>query len=181
MELGTASILAQLLLIFVLVTLFAGQRHLKARRERRNQHPGSAALLPVAAMGVPMPMPMPRSSLPSAPVLAELPPTVARPPRQLSADSLVCEDLLPPCFADTCADWAQVAPATGKAPDTRFSLSDWSAQTDHVALDSTPDPVDLGWAIDAPVQTPRVVRPTPLRAMAAAMSCTIAPQAHPFA
>ena len=175
MELGTASILAQLLLIFVLVALFAGQRHLRARREQRNQHPGSAALLPVAAM------PMPSPSLPPVPVLAELPSTVARPPRQLPAESLVCEDLLPPCFADTCADWAQVAPATGKAPDTRFSLSDWSAQTDHVALDSTPDPVDLGWAIDAPVQTPRVVRPTPLRAMAAAMSCTIVPQAHPFA
>jgi hypothetical protein len=161
MELGTASVLAQLLLICILVAVFAGRRYLRANHERRNQHPGHAAL-PAS------PAPTAQSARPPAPQLVDLPLMALRAPATLNTQSLVPEELLPPCFTDTCADWAQV--------NVVLSLSDWSAPTDHVVLDSPPAPADLGWAIDAPVQAPRAVRPVPLRAMASAMSCTIAPQ-----
>ena len=92
------------------------------------------------------------------------------------------EELLPPCFADTCADWAQVDPVPGQVPgqvpDTRFSLADWSAPTDRVALDSALDSAGLDWALEARVESPRATRPVPVRTGGAPMSCTIAPQVH---
>jgi hypothetical protein len=169
MELGTASILVQLLLIFVLVAVFTGQRHLRARRERRNQHPGRAAL-PAS------PAPTARAVLPPVPPLVDLPPMARRSSAAADAPSLVSEELLPPCFADTCADWAQVEPVSGQAASTRFSLSDWSAPTDRVALNHAPDPASLDWALDARVEASRPVRPAQGRSVASAMSCTIAPQ-----
>lgn len=165
MELDTASILVQLLLIFVLVAVFAGQRHLKARRERRRQPPGGTAL---PAM--------------TAPVQTGLPPNGPRVLRAQPVVSLrVSEELLPPCFADTCADWAQVERATGHAPITRFSLADWSAPTDRVALEEVPALRELEWASDAPVPPRRTPRTASERQVTSAMSCTIAPQAYPFA
>ena len=148
LELGTWSILVQLLLIFVLVAVFAGRRHLKARREARQPPAGSPS--PAAP---PPPPAMLRSPMPPRPVLTELPP-----------------ELVHPSFTDTCADWA---PVGGAAPTARFSLSDWSAPTDRVALDITPDPTDLVWAERTP--TPPAAPP---RTAAASMSCTIAPQAQ---
>jgi hypothetical protein len=169
MELGTLSILVQLLLILVLVALFAGRRWMRLHRQRRDsapvaQRPASAATPPALAV-------------PPAPVLADLPLAMRRtqaPP----VPSLVSEELLPPCFADTCADWAQVGPAPAQASSTRFSLADWSAATDHVALDTTPDPATLDWALDAQIEPPRVPRSTAVRGGRGAVSCTIAPPAH---
>jgi hypothetical protein len=150
LELGTWSILVQLLLIFVLVAVFAGRRHLKARRDAR-QPPAGA---PPAAVAPPA---MVRSPMPPRPVLTELPPELV-------------PELVHPSFTDTCADWA---PVRGTAPNARFSLSDWSAPTDRVALDTVPDPADLVWA--ERTSTPPA---TPARTAAASMSCTIAPQAQ---
>lgn len=171
MELGTISILVQLLLIFVLVALFAGRRRMRIRRQQRDATPGAA--LPVAT-----PWPSVRSAAPAvvpAPVLAELPVAMRRAPTQ-EASNLVSEELLPPCFADTCADWAPVERVSDKAPNTRFSLADWSAPTDHVALDVTPDPASLDWALETRVEPPRTPRPGPSRAGGVSLSCTIAPQ-----
>lgn len=177
MELGTASILVQLLLIFVLVALFAGRRRIRLHRERRDTTPGAAT--PAAT-----PWPSMRSAAPAvppAPVLVELPVAMRRAPVQ-GVSSRVSEELLPPCFADTCADWAQVDPVPGKVPgqvpDTRFSLADWSAPTDRVALDSALDSAGLDWALEARVESPRATRPVPVRTGGAPMSCTIAPQVH---
>ncbi len=151
LELGTWSILVQLLLIFVLVAVFAGRRHLKARRDARQPPAGAppAAVAPPTAMV--------RSPMPPRPVLTELPPEL--PP-----------ELVHPSFTDTCADWA---PVRGAAPSTRFSLSDWSAPTDRVALDTVSDPADLVWA--ERTSTPPAA---PARTAAASMSCTIVPQAQ---
>lgn len=183
MELGTASIVIQLVLIFLLVAVFTGRRHLRARRERRDQHPGAAN--PPASTLHPRHLPVP-----ATPELVELPPTVRRAVPASNAVRLVAEELLPPCFADTCADWAQVEPVPGKppvtpsvssapsAPNTRFSLADWSAPTDRVALDHAPDTASLDWALDARVETPRRVRPAPARSGDAPMSCTIAQPAR---
>lgn len=173
MELGTISILVQLLLIFVLVAVFAGLRRLRIRRERRNTTPGAAPSTTAPWPSARTPSP---AALPAAPVLTELPLSVRRAP--VAAPSLVSEELLPGCFADTCADWAQMPPAPAKAPDTRFSLADWSAPTDHVALDTTVDPATLDWALEVRVEPPRAPRPLASRAVGAPMSCTIAPQVH---
>jgi hypothetical protein len=169
MELGTASILVQLLLIFVLVAVFAGRRHLRARREPRSQQPGSAALPSSPAPSV-------QVSRASAPQLVDLPPLAQRTAGTPEAQSLVPEELLPPCFADTCADWAQVDPVSGKAADAHFSLSDWSAPTDRMALDHAPDPTSLDWALEVPLDALRPARPASGRSVASSMSCTIAPQ-----
>lgn len=172
MELGTISILVQLLLIFVLVIVFTGLRRLRIRREQRDTTPGTSPW-PSARTAAP--------AVPPAPVLTELPVAVRRAPLQQGPNSRVSEELLPGCFADTCADWAQVASAPARAPDTRFSLADWSAPTDHVALDTSVDPATLDWALDVRVEPPHVPRPAATRAGGAPMSCTIARQVHPCA
>ena len=146
MELGTWSILVQLLLIFVLVAVFAGRRHLRSRRDTRQP--------PTSMAPAPHPPAAARSPMPPRPVLTDLPPELPL-------------ELVHPSFTDTCADWAPIAgagagPGPGGAARVRFSLSDWSAPTDRVALDSPPDPAELVWAERTP---------TP-------MSCTIAPQAQ---
>lgn len=147
MELGTVSILAQLLLILALVAVFAGRRHLKARRERLGSPPpGPApAVAPVQATVTAVPVRAPR-------------PVVLTPE---PSSALVSEELLPACFADTCADWAHTEGegAAGSPIPTRFSLADWSAPTDRVALDEMPDLRDLGWAEATPVVSPRPARP----------------------
>jgi hypothetical protein len=171
MELGTTSILVQLLLIFVLVALFAGWRRMRIHRDQRDTHPGVTA--PLAA-----PWPTARPAAPAltpAPALAEMPFSMQGVPAQV-APILVSEELLPPCFADTCADWSQVGPAATQAPDPRFSLSDWSAPTDRMELDALPDSASLDWALDVPVETRHPVRATPIRSAMSSMSCTIAPQ-----
>jgi hypothetical protein len=170
MELGTASILVQLLLIFFLVAVFTWRRHQRARSERCNPHPGSATL-PTS----PAPAPAARAALPPVPHLVDLPPMVRRAVGAPQAQSLVSEELLPPCFADTCADWAQVDPVSGTAANAHFSLSDWSAPTDRMALDHAPDPASLDWALEAPVNA-HPARPASGRSVASSMSCTIAPQ-----
>ncbi|MDZ7858550.1 hypothetical protein [Sphaerotilus sp.] len=152
MELGTISILVQLLLIFALVAVFTGLRRMRIRREQRDTTPGAAPGLS-AHTAAPAAPPAP------APVLTELPVAGRRAPHPQGVSSHVSEELLPACFADTCADWAQVASAPARAPDTRFSLADWSAPTDHVALDTSVDPATLDWALDARVEPPRVPRP----------------------
>ena len=154
MELSTASILVQLVLIFLLVAVFSVRRYLRVRGERRHPRPGNASLLAT-------PAPMDRSAVRAAPTLVDLPPIGHRPGLSPDAQSLVSEELLPPCFADTCADWAQVVPQPDKStavPDTRFSLSDWSAPTDRMALDHAPDPAMLDWALDARVEPIRPSR-----------------------
>ena len=118
MELGTVSILVQLLLIFALVAVFAGHRHLKARRERLRSHP-SAWPAPAEAQTQPQ-------------VHAAPPAPVARPVLLAPEpdNRLVSEELLPACFADTCADWAHIegdGRSAGSPMPTRFSLADWSA------------------------------------------------------
>ncbi|MEX8494863.1 hypothetical protein [Sphaerotilus sp.] len=125
MELGTASILVQLLLIFILVVLFAGRRWMRIRRDRRDAPPGVTA--PPGRSSAP--------ALPAAPARVELPPSVRRAPVREAPD-LVSEELLPPCFADTCADWTQVESGMGQAPITRFSLTDWSAPADPFGVRS---------------------------------------------
>lgn len=174
MELGTISILVQLLLIFVLVIVFTGLRRLRIRREQRDTTPGAVPLATAAS-------PSTRTTAqaaPAVPALAELPAAVRRAPPP-AAPHLVSEELLPGCFTDTCADWAQVASAPARLPDTRFSLADWSAPTDHVALDTTVDPATLDWALEVRVEPPHVPRPAATRAGGAPMSCTIARQVHP--
>jgi hypothetical protein len=173
MELGTASILVQLLLIFFLVAVFTGRRYLRVRRERRNQHPGSATL---STSPAPAPAPAARAGLLPVPHLVDLPPMARRAAGAPQVQSLVSEELLPPCFADTCADWAQVDPVSGKAADAHFSLSDWSAPTDRMALDHAPDPTSLDWALEVPLDALRPARPASGRSVASSMSCTIAPQ-----
>lgn len=178
MELGTISILVQLLLIFVLVAVFAGLRRLRIRRERRTLPGAAPAPAPASSPPWPMVRAMSAAVPPAAPVLSELPTPTWHAP--VVAPNLVSEELLPGCFADTCADWAQIPPASAKAPDTRFSLADWSAPTDHVALDTTVDPASLDWALEAQVDLPRAPYPAAVRgasrAGGAPMSCTIAPQ-----
>lgn len=127
MELGTISILVQLMLIFVVVVVFAGLRRLRIRREQRDVMPG-------AAPSSSPPWPAVRTMSPSLPL------------------------------------------ASAKVPDTRFSLADWSAPTDRVALDTTVDPASLDWALEARVDLPRAPCPAAARAGGAPMSCTIAPQ-----
>lgn len=85
MELGAVSVLVELLLILVLVLVFTGRRRMKSRQDRL------AGIAPLS------------SSPPSlaVPALVPLPPD----PDEFSR---VSEELLPTCFADTCADWAQV-------------------------------------------------------------------------
>jgi hypothetical protein len=173
MELGTTSILVQLLLIFVLVAVFAGRRRMRIRREQRDTHPGVS--MPAAA---PWPTVRPAASaLPLAPALAELPSSMRRAPAQ-AGPVLVSEELLPPCFADTCADWAQVESGTGQAPITRFGLTDWSVQADPAVDAAGLESSSLRWALDPPAETARCARPVPTRSASVAMSCTIAPQVH---
>jgi hypothetical protein len=174
MELGTASIVVQLLLIFVLVAVFTGRRHLRARRERRDQHPGAAGPRAPSAHAF-------HDPVTAAPQLVELPPVARRAAPASTAESLVSEELLPPCYADTCADWAQIEPMPVKAsaaPNTQFSLADWSAPTDRVTLDQAPDAASLDWALDTRVEAPRPTRPVPIRSGVSSMSCTIAQPAR---
>lgn len=173
MELGTTSILVQLLLIFVLVALFAGRRRMRIHRDQRDTHPG-VTVPPAAPWPTVRPAP---PSLPATPALAELPASMRRVPMQ-QAPHLVSEELLPPCFADTCADWAQVESGTGQAPITRFGLTDWSVQTDSVVNGADLDSSALHWTLDTPAESDRRPRPVPTRSASAAMSCTIAPQVH---
>ncbi|WP_338413030.1 hypothetical protein [uncultured Sphaerotilus sp.] len=173
MELGTTSILVQLLLIFVLVALFAGRRRMRIHRDQRDTHPGVTA--PLAA---PWPAARPAApALPPAPALADMPFSMQRAPAQ-AAPILVSEELLPPCFADTCADWAQVESGTAQAPITRFGLTDWSVQADPAVDGADHESSVLHWTLDTPAETARRARPVPTRSASAAMSCTIAPQVH---
>lgn len=125
MELGTVSILVQLLLILVLAVAFTGRRRMRLRQDRM-------------ASAAPPPAPVVRAPLSLPPALPD--------PDEISR---VSEELLLPCFADTCADWAQML----------------SAQTDRIALDE-------------PVAVSRTVPPAPARSVPGSMSCTIAPQAQ---
>lgn len=153
MELGTVSILVQLLLILALVAVFAGRRHLKARRERLGSPPSPPVPVPAPAVA---PVQVPVAA---APVRAARPVVLTPEP----SSALVSEELLPACFADTCADWAHMEGDGHGVADspipTRFSLADWSAPTDRVALDEMPDLRDLGWAEATPVVSPRPARP----------------------
>ena len=81
-----------------------------------------------------------------------------------------------PGFADTCRDPArQVVPAQDEAGRFGFSLSDWSAPTDRIELDSGLEPDSLNWAL-APLEQPESA--DVLKVPDAPMSCTIAPQAR---
>jgi hypothetical protein len=142
----TTLLVVQVLLILGLAGLLVGWRHWRQRRDRRAGEP----LLPPA--DVP-PLPVARM----APV--KLAPMAPSPPPAPGV-RLVPEELLPG-FADTCADWAHqvVAPMQDEAGRSGFSLSDWSAPTDRIELDS-------GLVLDG------------LKAPDAPVSCTIAPQAR---
>jgi hypothetical protein len=154
-DLGVVSVLAQLLLILVLLALYSGRRHLRSRQQRYRDPaaprrrragggaPASAARLEAAAEEVAQ---------------------AARRAQRISG--LRSDDLLPPGFADTCADWTplaaqQVERARGPAADPASDRIDLDAPLRCTALERPFDEADRAHARVRPV-----------------LSCTIGRQVH---
>ena len=147
-DLGVISVAVQLLLILVLMALFSGRRHLRSRRRRYDND------------GQHRPDPARPASRPSE--AGAGPRTQPPPPR----DGLRSDDLLPPGFADTCADWTPLAAqpverARGPAADPASDRIDLDAPLRCTALERPFDEADRAHARVRPV-----------------LSCTIGRQVH---
>jgi hypothetical protein len=151
-DLGVVSVLIELLLILVLLALYSGRRHLRSRQQRYRD--------PAA--------PRRRRTGDGAPASAARPEAVAvqAPRRAERTSGLRSDDLLPPSFADTCADWTPLAPqpverARGCAADPASNRIDLDAPLRCTALEQPFDEAD---------RTHARVRPV--------LSCTIGRQVH---
>ncbi|MGR6806483.1 hypothetical protein ACU6VI_09325 [Sphaerotilus natans] len=151
-DLGVVSVLIQLLLILVLLALYSWRRHLRSRQQRYRD--------PAA--------PRRRRTGDGAPASAARPEAVAveAPRRAERTAGLRSDDLLPPSFADTCADWTPLAPqpverARGCVADPASAPIDLDAPLRCIALEQPFDEADRSLARGRPV-----------------LSCTIGRQVH---
>ena len=149
-DLGVISVAVQLLLILVLMALFSGRRHLRSRRQRYDND------------GQHRPDPARPASRPSE---AGAGPRTQPPPR----DGLRSDDLLPACFADTCADWA---PRGGSRTAAAAARTDPRVE----AIDL--DPPQHCSALDLPFEDGVALRRRRSADAVSSLSCTIGRPVH---
>ncbi|MCK6401007.1 MAG: hypothetical protein L6Q74_03700 [Sphaerotilus natans subsp. sulfidivorans] len=147
--LGMISVLVQLLLILVLVALFSGRRHLRSRQHRYRDQTTPRRRRVVAAKAE------------TAPAGANV--AASRPGR---ISGLRSDDLLPPSFADTCADWTPLAPQ----PVERARGCAAAPASDRIDLDAPLRCTALERPFDEADRSLARVRPV--------LSCTIGRQVH---
>lgn len=150
-DLGVISVAVQLLLILVLMALFSGRRHLRSHRRRYDND------------GQHRPDPARPASRPSE--AGAGPRTQPPPPR----DGLRSDDLLPACFADTCADWA---PRGGSRTAAAAARTDPRVE----AIDLDP-PLHCS-ALDLPFEDGVAVRRRRSADAVSSLSCTIGRPVH---